>query len=173
MTISYRTTDCPSCGVIFKYRSNKKFCSANCRKASSQKALRKITPANAANCTSIQRDQTEVFDLAMKMAETYYCMPPAHRLGYLEEVVQQARSGDCPRVRKILTNPAFIWPDRQEKHLFYRRTPGSHLTIAQAANHYCRSSPWSAPVSQVVRGEVPEPPTGEVQGPINNITAIW
>jgi len=73
-----------------------------------------------------------------------------------------ARNGQSPQVRRILTNPAFVWPDRNDKHLFHRRSPGTFCTIAQAAELYCRVSPWQASVVQVVRGRVPEPPTGEI-----------
>ncbi|WP_073257439.1 hypothetical protein [Shimia gijangensis] len=95
------------------------------------------------------------------MAETLYTMPPGQRLGYIEEIIQLARSGQCPRIRKILTMPALIRPDPTKKHLFYQGRK-SYCTISQAANRYCRASPWDAGIADVVRGKVPEPPTGEV-----------
>ena len=152
---------CPQCGTEFPCRSNKKFCSASCRKASSQQDRRQKQPANAANSRSIRREQSEVFDLALRLAKTLYSMSPFERLGYLEGIVQLARSGKCPQVRRILTMPALIRPDPSKKHLFYRRCR-SYSTISQAADHYCRSSPWNADVAAVVRGEVPEPPSGEI-----------
>lgn len=154
-------TTCPKCGEDFPYRSNKKFCSAQCRKASSQQKCRKKQPANAANSRSIRRDQHEIFELAARMAETMYSMPPFERLGYLEWIIQLAKSGQCSQVRKILTMPAMIYPSPEEKYLFYRGCR-SFCTISQAADRYCRISPWNAGVAQVVRGEVPNPPTGEI-----------
>lgn len=154
---------CPECGRDFPYRSNKKFCSASCRKASSQRERRQRLPANAANSRTIRRDQHEIFDLAMRMAERLYSMSPFARFGYLEEIIQVARNGQCPKTRKILTMPALIRPNPNNKHLFYRRCP-SFCTISQAADIYCRVSPWNAGVAKVVRGEVPEPPTGEIIG---------
>ena len=153
---------CPECGGIFPFRSNKRFCSPNCRKAESRKRDRRKSPANAANNPSIRREQHEIYELSIRLAETLYSLPPAARLGYIERIIWLARDGHCPKVRKILTNPAFIRPDYDKKHLFYRRQPFSFCTIAQAANRYCLTSPWNASVAQVVRGEVPEPPTGEV-----------
>lgn len=160
-TIKSKSLTCPECGVNFPYRSNKTFCSKRCCKASSQRARRKELPANAANSRSIRRDQHEVFELAMRMAERLYSMPPFERLGYLEEIIQLARNRQCPMIKKILTMPKLIRPNPNDKHLFYRGCP-SYCTISQAADLYCRMSPWNAGVAAVVRGEVPEPPTGEI-----------
>lgn len=103
----------------------------------------------------------------MRMAETLYSLPSFDRLGYLEEVVQLARTGQSPRVRKILTMPMLLYPCPDKKHLFYRGFRG-HCTISQAADRYCRMSPWNTGVAEVVRGEVPDPPTGEViEGRVN------
>ncbi|GLO76575.1 hypothetical protein MACH18_36550 [Phaeobacter italicus] len=96
----------------------------------------------------------------MRLAETLYSLPPSRRLGYMEGLVQMARSGEHPKLRKVLTNPNLVKPNPVEKHLFWRRSP-AYCTIAQAANRYCLSSPWGAPVQEVVRGETPDPPTGE------------
>ncbi len=81
---------------------------------------------------------------------------------YLEGIIQLARSGQYPQVRRILTMPAFIRPHPDKKHLFPRGCR-NYCTISQAANRYCLMSPWNAGVAEVVRGEVPDPPTGEVQ----------
>ncbi|SHK68958.1 hypothetical protein SAMN05444000_1721 [Shimia gijangensis] len=156
-----RQSTCPECGTAFPYRSGKRFCSSSCRKAESQKRLRKANPVNAQSCPATRREQHEIYELAARMAETLYTMPPGQRLGYIEEIIQLARSGQCPRIRKILTMPALIRPDPTKKHLFYQGRK-SYCTISQAANRYCRASPWDAGIADVVRGKVPEPPTGEV-----------
>lgn len=161
MSTTPSSTICPVCGEDFPYRSNKTFCSASCRKASSQRDRRRKQPENAANSRSVRREQHEVFELASRMAETLYNMPPSQRLGYIEEIVQLARSGNCPQVRKILTMPAMIHPNPDKRHLFLRGCR-NYCTISQAADRYCRSSPWNAGVADVVRGNVPEPLTGEV-----------
>ena len=156
-----RQSECPECGTTFPYRSNKRFCSSSCRKAESQKRQRKTNPVNAKNSPTTRREQHEVYELADRLAETLYSLAPAERLGYIEELVQLARSGDQPKLRKIMTNPAFIRPNPQDTYLFWRGT-SAYCTIAQAADIYCRYSPWQASVTKVVRGQVPEPPTGEV-----------
>lgn len=154
-------TKCPQCGALFPFRSNKLFCSPTCRKLYSQQKARSDSPANATNSRSVRRDQAELFDLAMRMAERLYSLPPMERLGYLKDVVDIARSGRSPKVRKILTYPVFLRPDRNKERLFWRRSPSVYCTISQAADRYCRKF-WSAGVVDVVRGLVPEPPTGEL-----------
>ena len=161
MTNTPSFTTCPHCGVEFPFRSNKKFCLPSCRKLSAQHDQRKKQPVNAATSPAEWRKQHEVFELAERMAETLYSMPPFKRLGYIEEIVQLAKSGDCPKVRQILTMPELIYPNPQEKHLFLRGDR-SFCTISQAADRYCRISPWNAGVADVVRGKVPDPPTGEI-----------
>lgn len=161
MPTTTRTSVCPNCAATFPYRSNKRFCSPKCRKNRSQLARRRAQPVNAANSTATKRDQHRDFELAARMAETLYRLHPEERLGYIEEVLQLARSGTCPQLRRILTMPALIRPDPQKKHLFFRGSP-AYCTISRAADRYCRSSPWRASVVDVVRGVVSEPPTGEV-----------
>lgn len=157
-----RQSTCPECGAAFQYRSSKRFCSPACRKAESQKRRREANPVNAKSSPTARREQHEVYELADRLSETLYNLPPIERLGYMEELVQLARSGDCPKLRKIMTNPAFIRPNPKDTHLFWRGT-SVYCTIAQAADLYCRNSPWRASVDKVVRGQVPEPPTGEVR----------
>jgi hypothetical protein len=149
------------CGQVFAYRKSKNYCSATCRKAEHQRKKRQHTPLNATNCREVRREQAELFDLAMRLAETLYSMPPGERYGYVEQLIRAARSGEYPRLRKVLTIPKLVRPTPQERHLFWRRSP-AYCTIAQAADIYCRVSPWGASVNQVVSGKVPEPPTGEV-----------
>ena len=156
-----KQSNCPQCGVSFPFRSNKRFCSPTCRKLHSQRELRAKSPAIADNSRDIQREQMECFDLAMRMAEHLYTLPPAERFGYIKDIVDLGRSGECPRVRKILTFPNLLYPDPCRKHLFWRRCPSTHLTISQAADRYCRHF-WKASVVDVVRGIAPEPPTGEI-----------
>ena len=152
---------CLKCGTSFKFRSNKKFCTATCRKLHSQQRARATSPANADNSPSIRREQAELFDLARRMAEHLYTLPPSERLGYVKDLVDLARSGASPKVKKVLTMPALLNPDHQGFRYSWRRNPHSYLTISQAAERYCRRF-WGAGVVKVVKGIAPEPPTGEV-----------
>lgn len=155
------TSICPVCGQGFAYRKSKIYCSATCRKANHQKKDRQQTPANAANRRDVRNDQAEVFELAIRLAETLYSLPPGERLGHMEYLIQTARNEDQPRLRKILTMPKLIKPKPIDKHLFWQRRT-SYCTISQAANRYCLRY-WNASVTDVVKGIAPEPPTGEVE----------
>ena len=127
---------CPNCGTLFPYRSNKTYCSPRCRDAAKKRKARRKAPANAGHSYTKARQQHEKFELAERMAERLYSMPPRDRLGYLESIIRLARDGHSPRVRDILTTPQLIRPNPQNRYLFYR--------------------------GRVVKGLVPEPPTGEV-----------
>lgn len=153
---------CPNCGTLFPYRSNKTYCSARCRDAAKKRKARRNTPVNAGYSYTKARAQHEKFELAGRMAERLYSMPPRDRLGYLESIIHLARDGHSPMVRDILTTPQLVRPNPQNRYLFYRGRPSVYCTIAQAANRYTVWSPWSSTVDRVVKGLVPEPPTGEV-----------
>lgn len=152
---------CPHCGAHFPFRSNKRFCSATCRKLNAQDKVRAKTPANAQQSRWVQRDQMEIFDLGMRMAERLYKTPPDQRLGYINYIVDLARSGESPRTRQVLTMPTLLKPDPTRRSLFWRNCPNTYLTISQAANRFCWHF-WNAGVKDVVRGVAPEPSTGEV-----------
>ncbi|MBZ4023462.1 hypothetical protein CKO11_13445 [Rhodobacter sp. TJ_12] len=102
----------------------------------------------------------------MRLAERLYTLPPSQRLGYMQTLIEEARSGASPRLRRVLTMPKLLRASREDRHLFWRRSPESYRTIAQAADRYCRKF-WGAGVVAVVRGKVPEPPTGEVDGSLS------
>lgn len=155
------TRACPACGQDFPFRSNRTFCSPKCRKDSSQKKRRAITPANAANSPSKRREQAELFELAMLLAAQVYSINPNLRMEWMRDLVNRGRSGKDPKIRQILTMPRLLTATHHDKHLFYRRCPRNYVTIAQAANRYCNMM-WGAGVVDVVRGVVPELETGEV-----------
>lgn len=155
-------TLCPACGAIFKFRKNKTYCSARCRKTESKRRERVQKPANAKSSYDKARQQEEKFELALRMAEELYTQPPEERLGYIEKIIQLARNGVSPIIRDILTTPKLLRPNPEERWLFYRKQPRAYCTIAQAANRYTLSSPWGTSVDRVVKGLVLDPATGEV-----------
>lgn len=53
---------CPNCGNLFPYRSNKTYCSSNCRKAHSKRQSRRETPVNARYNFTKAREQHEKFN---------------------------------------------------------------------------------------------------------------
>lgn len=157
----HEETSCPNCKKLFiKRRSDQKFCSERCRKDKSKKLLRKETPANSRNSVSKRRDNTVLFDKALRLAEELYTLPKDKRLGYMKDLIDQARNGNS-MLRQILSNQRLLFASKKERIFYHRRCPASYYTIAQAADRYCKMF-WNSGVKDVVYGKGPEPPTGEI-----------
>lgn len=99
------------------------------------------------------------YDKAIRLAETLYTMDPSFRLAFMSDLIKLARDGER-KLRNILTDPVFLGARPSDEGLFFRRSPASYRTIAQAADAFCRRF-WGAGVKSVVTGECPEPPSGE------------
>lgn len=156
-----KTAICPYCASDFvKSRSDQKFCKPACRKAESQTRLRKASPANSTNSSDKRRTNLLLFDRALRLAEMIYTSAPDKRLGIVKAFVDQAKAGDFT-MRHILTNRVFLYPDTDNRNLFFRRQPTVYLTVSQAADKYCHRF-WGMGVREVLAG-ASEPPTGEVQ----------
>lgn len=140
-------------------RSTKIFCSATCRNSQYQQKDRKINLRNSLKSPTKRRENTELYDLSNRLAETLYTLAPGKRLGNLSDLIRYARSVPG-KVRQILANKTLIYPDRNCSYLFYRRKPNQFITISQACDRYCWSF-WGYGVRDVVLGFAPEPPTGE------------
>ena len=150
---------CSACGESFEYsRKDKKFCSRKCQKKSSQNSAR--FTQNSDLCRAKRRQNIELYDLALRLAERLYTMPNCQRLGYLNYLVNQARSK--PGIlREVLSNRTLLRPNpATENWKFWRGSP-EYLTIAQAANRYCLHF-WGYGVVTVVMNRCSEPPTGEI-----------
>ena len=146
---------CCVCGTtIQSQRTTKKYCSANCR----QKANR--NQQYSASSTTKARTNAEFFDRAKRLAEVLYTLPPEKRLGFMQQLIGEARAGNT-KLREVLTNQKLLRPNPiEEKHLFHRSDP-AYCTIAQAAQYYCKRF-WKANVADVAYNRVEEPETGEV-----------
>ena len=152
---------CPKCGKAFYGRSNKKFCSHKCRKLFSQQTIRATTPVNSKNSKCKKREQYELFDKALRLAEMLYTLPPHERLGFMENLILMARSGKHPKLKQILTMPTLLKDNCENELLFWRQTPANHRTISQAANNYCKRF-WKRNVIFVMNNPEYQPNTGEV-----------
>ena len=150
-----KTSLCPRCKTSFPYRSNKKFCSAECRKLSHQDATRKAIPYNATNSRHEARVQEELFELHDILSQQLYELPPFERLGFLESKIMMARNGRHPKIKKILTTPRFIVPTSEQRRRFHLKHPHTYKGFGAAANSYSLFSPWNSSVDKVVLGVVP------------------
>lgn len=102
------------------------------------------------------------FDKARRMAEDLYGLPISERLGYVRQIVRDARLGDN-KLRQILTNQYLLRAKSDSRRLFHRNCPQSYYTIAQVADRYCQVF-WKRDVRSVTFGLAAEPETGEVFG---------
>lgn len=162
---------CPTCNAQFVAgRSNQKYCSGNCRKNRYQKEYRSKNPQNSQHSPTVKRDNMEIIDTAMRLTEMLYTMKPDQRLGFVKEIIDAARSGNA-RLRKILTNEYLLAAGLDKKRLFWRGCWNSP-NITKVANKYCRKF-WNAGVIDVVRGEAPEPPTGECIEKPQTVVSIY
>ncbi len=127
---------CDHCGCEFTAkRTTAKYCSDKCRKDKHQKAKRNKTPVSAANSPTERRAQMELFELNMRLAESYYSHPPADRPKYLVNLIVLARQGNN-EIKRVLTNRLFLraFP-AEERHKCWRGNP----TVAQEAHRLCKT----------------------------------
>ena len=88
---------CPNCGHPICGRPNKKFCSANCRKRSSEPLQ------NSYESSEKKKRNLVLFDSASRLAEIYFQKPPIERLALMRDYVTMAREGNT-KMREILSN---------------------------------------------------------------------
>jgi len=152
---------CPVCNKNFiKKRRDQESCSTRCRKQKYQKRDRINNPKNSQSSYAVKMRNMRQRIRARELAATLFGIPPCERLGFLKTLVDAARSHDAD-LKSIFTDQTLLRASPNEPWLFHRRCPWSYPTISQAGNAYCRKF-WNASVTEVVKGNVPEPDTGEV-----------
>ncbi|MCR9156646.1 MAG: hypothetical protein NXH80_05325 [Rhodobacteraceae bacterium] len=161
---------CPNCGDLFEYRSNKKYCKPKCRKAHSKLVLREEQCRTKNNMLPSEvRQNVELWHLNAVLSEKVYTMPPQERMGYVEDILQVALHSKGGLLRALLQNKKYQYPNRNQEKLFFRNSPKSYKTFPQLCNHYLLNSPWNCYLQEFLKGNVPEPSTGEAlaDGTIN------
>lgn len=86
---------CLRCNRGFSYRSNKKFCSSNCRKRYCEGT------ANSGLSPKKRAENTMLFDRAQRLGEVFYSKKIDERLGFLKEMIDLARSGQDNHLRLV------------------------------------------------------------------------
>lgn len=158
---------CTVCGCFFNFRANKTYCSAKCRKKAFKKSCQRDARYHI-NTQSVDAKKRKelLYDLNSVLSERLYTMRPEARLGYIEEVLQYARTGACGLLTELLKNKKFQYPKTSNRRMFFRGQPRSYCSFPQACNRYLIVSPHSMYLSQFL--QMPEdhegPHTGEVYG---------
>lgn len=131
--ITIKSCENPACTNTFPYRSNRRSCSKACRKILSRSSF--ISDKEVSAVLSKDRDTLDTFDLAMRLGSQYYTIEPSKREDFLRLCI--ATVPHSLRLRRALTCPGLIKPDRGKRSLFHRRSPESYRTMAEIANTYC------------------------------------
>jgi hypothetical protein len=121
---------------------------------------RKINPKNANSSHTVRKENQRQRKRARELAATLFGIPPCERLGFMKTLIDAARSHDAD-LKSIFTDQTLLRASPNEPRLFHRRCPWTYRTISQAGNAYCRKF-WNASVTEVDRGNVSEPETGDV-----------
>lgn len=144
---------CLRCAKEYPYKSNKKFCSSNCRKRYSEgKVNSRLSPRKRV-------ENMMLLERAQRLGECYYQTKCPERWGFLKELIDLARSGQDNHLRLILSNLSLLKANRHDPSYFFINGKYHNGNIAKIANAYCRRL-WSAGVKDVVYNKVEEP--GEV-----------
>ena len=141
---------CQHCDKTFPYRSNKKFCSDNCRKRHHEQSTRYFYKQRKL------KEREVLFERAQRLGEVFYQTKKEERLGFLKSLIDLARSGEDNHLRLVLTNFHLLRANYNSPgYLFINRRPHNR-NIAKLANKYCRKL-WGAGVRDVVYNKVKEP----------------
>ena len=138
---------CVNCSTEFRFRSNKKFCSSNCRKRYGE------TKKNSVSSPTKWRANMELFDSASRIAEIYFQLPVPERDKFMCNLIEQARSGENKRMRQVLSNKVLLDKTNNWGNPYKGKRGKAFGSIAQEAQSYCQIH-WGANVRAVVYGLV-------------------
>ena len=145
---------CPNCGHPISGRPNKKFCSANCRKRSSEPLQ------NSYESSEKKKRNLVLFDSASRLAEIYFQKPPIERLALMKDYVTMAREGNT-KMREILSN-SYLMDKKNDYGNPYKGKRGrSFGSLAMECEDWCRRF-WNSSAADVVRNRRAEPDDGVI-----------
>ena len=161
------TAFCKMCGAAFTTeRLVHSFCSIRCRKSFHQKQSRKKTPVNSVHSRSKLRENTEIFDTALCMTESYYNTHPFSRHKHIEELIQHARADS--RTRAILSNQ-YLRSDDFQANFLKRR--GFEFSIATLVKDFVKSH-WGVSLKEAFKRDFSLDPTAEKHSRLTRGTTV-
>ena len=78
--IAQKIAGCARCGVAFKYRPSKKYCSANCRKRANE------PKQNSFSSKKVRHENEHRLERAKWLGIEYYRTPPRFRFSFIFEL---------------------------------------------------------------------------------------
>jgi hypothetical protein len=139
-----QTCEFEGCEIIFKPRSNKKFCGKTCTKAAKRQADKQSQtdePSLAPVSWSERRENMEVFELSSRLAETYYgLLTNKERFEFCNNLILLVIAGNN-KLRRALTCPDLLKPCSKRSRLLYGDI--SYLSMAEIVNNFAINSAWA------------------------------
>jgi len=145
---------CRHCSVPISGRSDKKFCSPNCRKRFSEGTQ------NSFESREKKKRNYVLFDSAARLAKIYVQYSPFERLGLIQSYILMAREGNT-KMREILSNHYLMKPDNDYGNPYKGSRGRSFGSLAAACERYCRYY-WNASAADVVYNRADEPDDGVI-----------
>ena len=145
---------CQHCRIPISGRPNKKFCSPNCRKRSSEGTQ------NSLESREKKKRNHVLFDSATRLAKIYFQHSPFERLGLMQNYISMARDGNT-KMREMLSNDHLMKPDNDYGNPYKGTRGRSFGSIAAACDRYCRYY-WNASAADVVHNRADEPDDGVI-----------
>ena len=145
---------CLHCKVPIEGRRDKKFCSDGCRKRANE------NKQNSYESVEKRNKNYRLFDRASRLMAMCVDHPPFERLGFIEKLIQIARSGEDNELRAVLSNRYLMDGSNDYGNPFLGKRGRSYGSLAAMAERYAQRY-WKASIWEVVYCKVNEPPTGE------------
>lgn len=140
---------CRHCENKVYGRSDRKYCSSNCRKRYSEYTQ------NSHSSKSKRDRNYRFFDRCSRLSEYYFSRPPFERLGLMKEWIEIARDGKDKTLRDILSNRFLI--NQTDYGNPYPGKRGRYFgNISSECEEYCKRF-WKASAHDVVYNIAAQP----------------
>jgi len=128
--INEKNTNCAHCDASFTYRSNKKYCSANCRKRANEPTQ------NSFSSKKVRYANERTIERAKWLGIAYYQTPPRFRLCFIFELIEQAIALGDKHLMNILTNYKMLKAHPRTDPKFFPTKNHQDKNIAQIAQQF-------------------------------------
>ena len=120
------------CKVPIEERRDKKFCSDGCRKRANE------NKQNSYESVEKRNKNYRLFDRASRLMAMCVDHPPFERLGFIEKLIQIARSGEDNELRAVLSNRYLMDGSNDYGNPFLGKRGRSYGSLAAMAERYAQ-----------------------------------
>ena len=147
---------CLHCKVPIEGRRDKKFCSDGCRNRANE------NKQNSYESVEKRNKNYRLFVRASRLMAMCVDHPPFERLGFIEKLIQIARSGEDNELRAVLSNRYLMDGSNDYGNPFLGKRGRSYGSLAAMAERYAQWY-WKASIWEVVYCKVNEPPRRHIR----------